>query len=198
MQTNNLKEIIIQSIESATWNNDSPASNELNPGDSKDASVNRFANNRRKRGRPRKLPYSSWIFSDPFDDSEEEMLLRNVKAAHEKRHHYHLSYYYRIGRFINTYFQSGCPGDILKIIKERTGVGFNSLQKSCQFARKYNQATYDMLIRGPFVLTWFEIAQNLTVEPHLLVEIYRNSRNRHDFDKKIREIKRLKKQGVQA
>ena len=198
MLNDNLNDIIRKSIESATHNNYPPASNVLIPGDSNDALANRIANNRGKRGRPRKNSRSAWMFADPFEDSEEELLLRDVKATHEKRFHYHLSYYYKIGQLINAYFSFGCPGDILRIIKERTGVGMSSLQKACQFARIYTQATYDMLIGGPFLLTWFQIAQNLTVEPQLLVEIYRNSKSKYEFNEKIVAIKRLKKQGVSA
>lgn len=190
MQTDNLKDIIIQSIESATRYNNSPASNVLRPGERKDASITRSANNRRKRGRPRKHPYSAWIFSDPFDDREEELLLRNVKAAHEKRQHYYLPYYYEIGRLINAHFNSPCPGDILRIIAARTGVGLNSLRKACQFARKYPLASFDMLIGGPFVICWSRISQNLTVDPCLLIEIYRNSKSPYDYDERIMEIKK--------
>lgn len=135
--------------------------------------------------------------SVPDDENAERKLINKIIAAHKRRHLSFLHYYYEIGRLINDHFKREYGEETLKRISARTGVGLNTLSKACLFSRKYSRVDYTVLFGGNFDLTWYQIAQNLKVEPDLLIETYRRCKSRAEFDENIVQMKGIGRNGGQ-
>lgn len=121
----------------------------------------------------------------------EDGLIKKIKAAHERRRLSFMYYYYEIGRLILEHVKGKYGEETLKRISARTGVGLNTLYKACSFSQKYSRADYEMLFSGNIKLTWYQIAQNLKLEPDLLIETYRRCKSRAEFDENIVQMKSI-------
>ncbi|MCG6536664.1 MAG: hypothetical protein L7F78_18645, partial [Syntrophales bacterium LBB04] len=96
---------------------------------------------------------------------------------------------WKIGRSINSFYKSEYGDHELEKISSATGLGINNLRKMCLFARKYTAEQLQSLLRGNYTLNWFDIAQNLAIEPALMIQPYELSES---YDNLLIQIKRLK------
>ena len=51
------------------------------------------------------------------------------------------------------------------LAKGSESVGRDTLTKACKFARQYGEEQVKHILKGKFVLSWFELAQSLTMAP---------------------------------
>jgi len=97
--------------------------------------------------------------------------------------------YWQMGTKINCFYQGKYGSAELRKIADQTGVGQDSLTKACKFARNYSEEQLQVLLQGDFHLSWFQIAQNLSVEPQKLIGVYQEVRNPSEFHNGIMKLK---------
>ena len=84
--------------------------------------------------------------------------------------------YWGIGQRINAFYKGKYGANELQRIADGADVGKDTLAKACKFARIYSHDQLEILIRGSFYLSWFQISQNLAVEPRKLIDVYQSDR----------------------
>lgn len=124
-----------------------------------------------------------------YHPESEQALIDYVNGQNSKLEMATILVKWEIGRCINSFYQGKYGTNELGKISEATGIGINSLQKMCRFARIYTTEQLQSLLKGNYTLTWFDIAQNLTVEPARVIQTFELSENYDDF---LIQIKRLK------
>jgi len=97
--------------------------------------------------------------------------------------------YWQMGKKISSFYQGEYGTGELKRIAEQTGVGQDSLTKACKFAKQYSEEQLQIFVHGNFQLSWFQIAQNLSVEPQKLIDVYQEVRNPSEFHNAIMKLK---------
>lgn len=97
--------------------------------------------------------------------------------------------HWQIGQTINSFYQGKYGTNELGRISEATGIGRDTLAKSCKFARQYSKEHLEMLLKGNFVMSWYQIAQHLTVEPEKVIETYQVSTDLKQFYNGIIKLK---------
>jgi hypothetical protein len=96
---------------------------------------------------------------------------------------------WEIGRCINSYYQGKYGTNELGKISTATGIGRDTLVKTCKFAKQYSKEHVEMLLKGRFVMSWYQIAQHLTVEPQKVINTYHQSPNQKQFNYGIIKLK---------
>ena len=124
-----------------------------------------------------------------YRPESEEALIDYVNSQNSKLEMANILVKWEIGRCINSFYQGKYGARELEKISKETGIGINSLHKMCRFARIYRAEQLQLLLRGNYILTWFDIAQNLAVEPIRVIHTFELSKNYDDF---LIQIKRLK------
>lgn len=89
--------------------------------------------------------------------------------------------HWQIGKTINSFYQGKYGTNEQGKISEATGIGRDTLAKACKFAKQYSKEHLEMLLTGNFVMSWYQIAQHLTVEPQKVIETYQVSTDLKQF-----------------
>jgi hypothetical protein len=97
--------------------------------------------------------------------------------------------HWQIGQTINSFYHGKYGTNELGRISEATGIGRDTLAKACKFAKQYSKENVEMLLRGNFVMSWYQIAQHLTIEPQKVIETYRQSPDPKQFYNGIIKLK---------
>ena len=97
--------------------------------------------------------------------------------------------HWQIGQTINSFYQGKYGTNELGKISEATGIGRDTLAKACKFAKQYSKEHVEMLLKGSFVMSWYQIAQHLTVEPQKVIETYQQSPDSKQFYNGIIKLK---------
>jgi hypothetical protein len=100
-----------------------------------------------------------------------------------------ISGYWEIGRSINAFYKGKYGTNELEKIAKATGIGRDTLVKSCKFARQYSKEHVEILLKGNFVMSWSHIAKNLTIEPQKVIETYQQSPSCEQFNYDIIKLK---------
>jgi hypothetical protein len=96
---------------------------------------------------------------------------------------------WQIGRSISNFYKGKYGTHELEKISEATGIDRDNLNKMIKFAAQYSQEQLKTLIRGSFALSWTGIAQNLTIKPEKLIEVYETADNISEFYNGIMKFK---------
>ena len=96
---------------------------------------------------------------------------------------------WEIGRCINSFYQGKYGTNELGRISEATGIGRDTLAKACKFAKQYSKENVEMLLSGNYVMSWYQIAQHLTIEPQKVIEAYQQSPDPKQFYNGIIKLK---------
>jgi hypothetical protein len=132
--------------------------------------------------------YQGILQQDYLLDTEEELI--NLTAALNNRAQTSfLANYWTIGKCILDFYKKEYGTDKLRRISTATGIGVDSLQKACKFAREYSQEQVEKLLGGTFALSWSQITHNLTVEPGRLLEVYEKAENPNQFHDAVMKLK---------
>ena len=97
--------------------------------------------------------------------------------------------YWQMGQMINAFYQGKYGSNELQRIANGTEVGKDTLTKACKFARMYSHDQLDALLKGKFHLSWFQVANNLSVNPQQLIEVYREVQSPAEFHNGIMRLK---------
>jgi hypothetical protein len=97
--------------------------------------------------------------------------------------------YWEIGRTINSFYQGKYGTKELERISKATGIGRDTLNKMCKFAKQYSRDQVETLLSGAFFVSWLQISQNLSVEPDKLIQTYQETGDPKQFHNRIMKLK---------
>ena len=129
------------------------------------------------------------ILAGSYEPESEEALIAYTANIHNRVQTYSISGYWEIGRSINAFYKGKYGTNELERIAQATGIGRDSLAKACKFARQYSKEHVETLLRGSFVISWGQIAKNLTIAPQKVIEVYQQAPSREQFYNTIIKLK---------
>lgn len=129
------------------------------------------------------------ILAGSYEPESEEALIAYTANIHNRVQTYSISGYWEIGRSINAFYKGKYGTKELERISQATGIGRDTLAKACRFARQYSKENVETLLRGRFVLSWGQIAQNLAIAPQKVIEVYQQAPSREQFYNGIIKLK---------
>jgi hypothetical protein len=137
------------------------------------------------------VPTYNDIMNFNYEPETEQDLINLVKTLNDRITCWTIGTYWIIGNKINSFYErKGNYGKgTLEKISLDVGIGIDTLRKSLKFSRTYNEEQLKTLLNGTFLLKWFHIAQNLTVEPENFIEIYNKTESSGEFNKDINQHK---------
>jgi hypothetical protein len=125
----------------------------------------------------------------PQESTTEADLIAYTKFLHARAAISTVQCYWLIGKSILSFYQGKYGTGELQKISEATGIGRDTLTKACKFARQYTEDQVKEILRGKFVLSWFELAQSLSVAPMNLIAAYQASSSPLEFHNAIIKLK---------
>jgi hypothetical protein len=125
----------------------------------------------------------------PQESATEEELIAYTKFLHTRLAISTVQCYWVIGKSILSFYKGKYGTGELQKISEATGIGRDTLTKACKFARQYTEEQVKHILKGKFVLSWFELAQGLTVAPQNLITAYQASSSPTEFHNAIIKLK---------
>src|SRR5208283_3853240 len=129
------------------------------------------------------------ILAGNYEPESEEALIAYATNIHTHVQTFSISGYWEIGRSINAFYKGKYGTNELERIAKATGIGRDTLVKSCKFARQYSKEHVEILLKGNFVMSWSHIARNLTIEPQKVIETYQQSPGCEQFNYAIIKLK---------
>lgn len=135
------------------------------------------------------VPHSPEAEMIPQESATEEELIAYTKFLHTRLAISTVQCYWVIGKSILSFYQGKYGTGELRKISEATGIGRDTLTKACKFARQYTEEQVKHILKGKFVLSWFELAQSLTVAPQNLITVYQASSSPGEFHNAIIKLK---------
>jgi hypothetical protein len=129
------------------------------------------------------------ILAGNYEPESEEALIAYATNIHTHVQTFSISGYWEIGRSINAFYKGKYGTNELERIATATGIGRDTLVKSCKFARQYSKEHVETLLKGNFVMSWSHIARNLTIEPQKVIETYQQSPSCEQFNYDIIKLK---------
>lgn len=124
-----------------------------------------------------------------FEPESEEALIAYTADIHNRVQTVSIGGYWEIGRTINSFYKGKYGTNELERIAQATGIGRDTLAKACRFARQYSKDDVENLLKGKFVIPWGQIAQNLTVSPQKVIEVYQTASDKGQFYNGIIKLK---------
>lgn len=129
------------------------------------------------------------ILSDEFQPESEESLIAYAANIHAQVQVNSITGYWEIGRSINAFYKGKYGTKELERIAQATEIGRDTLAKACKFARQYSKEHVEILLRGRFVVSWRQIAQNLAIAPQKVIDVYQQAPSREQFYNGIIKLK---------
>jgi len=99
-----------------------------------------------------------------------------------------------LGDRINQLNESVYGEDTIGRIAAESGYSTSTIHKCKKFAEKYSSEQKASLLNGSFILSWRDIALNLSVEPEKFIAAYEESTDREKFRNAVTKLKPTKKQ----
>ena len=124
-----------------------------------------------------------------FRPKSEEELIAHARDVHSRVQKSSIAGYWEIGRSINAFYKGTYGTSELKRIAEAIGIGMDTLHKICKFARVCSAEQLGILLQGNCQIPWYQIANNLTVEPVKMIEVYKVSNTVEEFHNGIMILK---------
>lgn len=124
-----------------------------------------------------------------FKCSTEEGLVHFLKRIHASAEGSRIAGYYYMGKGILSFYKKKYGQNELQQIATKTEIGVSTLEKICRFASCFSEEQVKILCNGHFLLSWRNIAQNLALNPEILIEAYRSSSNLKQFHNAVRKLK---------
>ena len=119
----------------------------------------------------------------------EEAMITYINDLNVKLGEVTIVTHWQIGQTINSFYKGKYGSNELGRISEATGIGRDTLAKACKFAKQYSKEQLEMLLKGNFIMSWHQIAQNLTVEPQKVIEVYKQAPDTKQFYNDIIKLK---------
>jgi hypothetical protein len=83
-------------------------------------------------------------------------------------------------------------------IAEEVGYSKSTIHKCKQFGEKYDEQQKESLLNGPFLLSWRDVALNLSVSPEDFLRTYRDSEDLEQFRNAVTQLRRTRKTRTQS
>jgi cell fate (sporulation/competence/biofilm development) regulator YlbF (YheA/YmcA/DUF963 family) len=77
-------------------------------------------------------------------------------------------------------------------IAEEVGYSKSTIHKCKQFGEKYDEQQKESLLNGPLLLSWRDIAQNLSVPAEDFLRTYHDSENLEQFRNAVTQLRRTR------
>ena len=101
------------------------------------------------------------IIDNNYQPDSEEALIAYATGIHKSVQTISIGGYWAIGRTINFFYKGKYGTKELEKISKATGIGRDTLNKMCKFAKQYSTDQVQSLLSGAFPLYWLQISQNL-------------------------------------
>lgn len=124
-----------------------------------------------------------------YKPESEEALIVYATSIHKKVQTYSIGGYWEIGRTVNYFYQGKYGTKELERISKAIGIGRDTLNKMCKFAKQYSRDQVEALLSGAFPVCWLQISQNLSVEPEKLIQTYQETGDPKQFYSRIMKLK---------
>lgn len=124
-----------------------------------------------------------------YQPESEEALIAYTTGIHNKVQTFSIGGYWEIGRTINSFYQGKYGTKELETISVATGIGRDTLNKMCKFAKQYSRDQVETLLSGTFPVSWSSIAQNLSVAPDKMIQVYQETGDPKQFHNGIMKLK---------
>lgn len=132
---------------------------------------------------------STEVKTNHYQPESEEALIAYTASIHNKVQTFSIGGYWEIGRTINSFYRGKYGTQELERISNATGIGRDTLNKMCKFAKQYSRDQVEALLSGSFYISWFHISQNLSVEPDKMIQVYRETGDPKQFHNVIMKLK---------
>lgn len=129
------------------------------------------------------------IPADSYEPASEEALIEYATNIHNRVQVYSISGYWEIGRSINAFYKGKYGTHELERIARATGIGRDTLNKMIKFAKEFSRDHVQVLLSGIYPMSWFYIAQNLSVPPDKIIQVYQESEDQKQFHNNIMKFK---------
>lgn len=126
---------------------------------------------------------------DNYQPATEASLINYINALNVKLGEVTIVTHWQIGQTINAFYRGKYGTNELGKISEATGIGRDTLAKACKFAKQYTKENVEMLVKGNFVMSWYQITKHLTVAPEKVMETYQQSPDPNQFYNGIIKLK---------
>lgn len=128
-------------------------------------------------------------FITEFEVKTESDLFEYVKRLKSHEENSNILTKHQLGKTIINFYNKKYGNDELQKIAEESGYSKSTLHKVCQFAKNFTDEKLAELLRGPFQISWRDIAQNLRVNPDDFVKAYSASATVDEFRNAVTELK---------
>jgi hypothetical protein len=132
---------------------------------------------------------STEVDTNHYQPESEEALIAYTTDIHNKVQTFSIGGYWEIGRTINSFYRGKYGTRELERISKATGIGRDTLNKMCKFAKQYSRDQVEALLSGTFPISWFHISQNLSVEPDKMIRVYQETGDPKQFHNVIMKLK---------
>ncbi len=129
------------------------------------------------------------VNTNHYQPESEEALIAYTMDIHNKVQTFSIGGYWEIGRTINSFYRGKYGTRELENISNGTGIGRDTLNKMCKFAKQYSKDQVEILLSGTFPISWFHISQNLSIEPDKMIRVYQETGNPKQFHNDIIKLK---------
>ena len=129
------------------------------------------------------------IMDSNYQPETEQALIDYVVSQNNRLEIANIFVKWEIGRSINSFYEGKYGARELEKISKETGIGRDNLNKMIKFAEQYTQEQLKALIKGSFAISWNGIAQNLSIKPEKLIEVYEKAGTISEFHKGIMNCK---------
>jgi hypothetical protein len=129
------------------------------------------------------------IMDSNYQPETEQALIDYVVSQNNRLEIANIFVKWEIGRSINSFYEGKYGARELEKISKETGIGRDNLNKMIKFAEQYTQEQLKALIKGSFAISWNGIAQNLSIKPEKLIEVYEKAGTIREFHKGIMNCK---------
>lgn len=106
--------------------------------------------------------------------------------------------YHDIGNLVNSFYLKNYGEDMNQQIADGIGVSSGLLRKARQFARQYSAEQVDLLFEGAFVMPWYAILGNLSLEADIVITLYSESTSAKEFLAKAKAHKGQQTEGQES
>jgi len=117
-------------------------------------------------------------------DCGKRLKAREFKSVIESR--------WLFGRVINRSGETVYGDNTAGRIAEEVGYAKSTIHKCKQFGEKYDEQQKELLLNGPFVLSWRDVALNLSVSPEDFLRTYHNSEDLEQFRNAVTQLRRTR------
>jgi hypothetical protein len=134
-------------------------------------------------------PRSAVEFTLDFEPQTEDQLIGFAKWLRAGEQGLIVNYRWVLGDRINQSNETVYGEDTIGKIAAEAGYSKSTIHKSKQFAQRYSHDQKESLLNGSFVLSWRDIALNLTIDPEDLIRAYSESSDQDEFRNAVTRLK---------